>query len=881
MLAQVRMRRFILRLFNAFRPQMAEDDLAREINAHLALLEDEYRRRGLTPDEAKHAARRAIGSVALAKDRHRDARSIVWLDDLQRDLRHAARMLTRAPGFTAVALLTLALGIGATTAVFSVVRGVLLKPLPYPEPDRIVRVFGPPPTMAGIDGRPSRMVDLPSETFETLRQADRAFSQVAGYLPTTLTLTGRGDAVRLVGSAVSAAMFPLLGVRPLIGRPFAPNEEAAGADGVVMLSEAAWRRYFNADETLLGQVIVLEGRGRTVVGVMPSGFSQVGMHFPDPQAQFWVPYVPPPPDARNRLNVAVMARLAPGISLPQAEDVVNAIVGQAGQGRYELSRVHDEIARPVKPALSMLSVAVTLVLLIACVNVANLLLARVASRERELAVRRAVGAARGRLIRQLLTESALLSFLGGAIGTAVAFAGVSMLRVLASNLNRRDLIRGASLPRLDQIGIDGSVLAFTLGVAIVAGLLFGLIPAIQQSRQRETDVLREKHVSHRIRGTLVVAEIAMAVMLLVGGGLLIHSFLRLASVERGYNPTNVLTFQAATQGPSRAENMAFADRLVARLATLPGVTAVGYSNNLPLIQQGFSRDVSARPMAPGERAPRPYPSLHAISPGFAEAIGLRIVQGRTFSSGELARREALISRAFANSGFFDGPALGRQIYQGEHTWEVVGIVEDVRQFNLDQPPGSEMFIIDFIMAPPGFGGTYFAVKTQDSPIAISADVRTIVRQLDAAATVDNVATMEQIVSNAVSGPRLYAVLLGTFAAVAVALAAIGIYGILSFIVTHRTREIGIRMALGARPATVVSQVVRQSAVQVVIGIVLGIGGAALLSRYLEGLLFGVTPLDLPAFVVAGAGFTLVALVAAYRPARRATQVDPLVALRAE
>jgi putative ABC transport system permease protein len=481
----------------------------------------------------------------------------------------------------------------------------------------------------------------------------------------------------------------------------------------------------------------------------------------------------------------------------------------------------------------------------------------------------------------LLTESALLSFLGGAIGTAVAFAGVSMLRVLASNLNRRDLIRGASLPRLDQIGIDGSVLAFTLGVAIVAGLLFGLIPAIQQSRQRETDVLREKHVSHRIRGTLVVAEIAMAVMLLVGGGLLIHSFLRLASVERGYNPTNVLTFQAATQGPSRAENMAFADRLVARLATLPGVTAVGYSNNLPLIQQGFSRDVSARPMAPGERAPRPYPSLHAISPGFAEAIGLRIVQGRTFSSGELARREALISRAFANSGFFDGPALGRQIYQGEHTWEVVGIVEDVRQFNLDQPPGSEMFIIDFIMAPPGFGGTYFAVKTQDSPIAISADVRTIVRQLDAAATVDNVATMEQIVSNAVSGPRLYAVLLGTFAAVAVALAAIGIYGILSFIVTHRTREIGIRMALGARPATVVSQVVRQSAVQVVIGIVLGIGGAALLSRYLEGLLFGVTPLDLPAFVVAGAGFTLVALVAAYRPARRATQVDPLVALRAE
>jgi predicted permease len=379
----------------------------------------------------------------------------------------------------------------------------------------------------------------------------------------------------------------------------------------------------------------------------------------------------------------------------------------------------------------------------------------------------------------------------------------------------------------------------------------------------------------------VVAEIAMAMMLLVGGALLIHSFLRLSSVERGYNPTNVLTFQAATQGPSRAENMAFADRLVARLASLPGVTAVGYSNNLPLVQQGFSRDVSARPMAPGERAPRPYPSLHAISPGFADAIALRIVQGRTFSAGEAARREALVSRTFANSGFFDGPALGRRIYQGKNTYDVVGIVEDVRQFNLDQPPGPEMFVIDFIMAPPGFGGTYFAVRTQDSPTAISADVRTIVRQLDVTATVDSVATMEQIVSNAVSGPRLYAVLLGMFAVVAVTLAGIGIYGILSFIVTHRTREIGIRMALGARPAAVVSHVVRQSAVQIVVGVVAGIGGAALLSRYLEGLLFGVTPLDPPAFVVAGVGFALVALLAAYRPARRATQVDPLIALRTE
>jgi putative ABC transport system permease protein len=722
---------------------------------------------------------------------------------------------------------------------------------------------------------------LPSETFERLRLSEGAFSHVAGYEPTTATLTGQGDAARLVGSQVSAAAFPMLGVAPLLGRTFEARAEAAGADAVVVLSEAAWRRYFNADPTAIGKVINLDGRGRTIVGVMPAGFAQAGMHFPDPQAQFWVPYVPPAPDVRNRLNVAVMARLAQGVSLSAAQDVSNGAVRELKQGRLELSRVHDEIVRPVRPALLLLAAAVALVLLIACVNVANLLLARMGTREREIAVRRAVGAARGRLIRQLLTESALLSLLGGTFGTAIAFGGVGLLRVLATSLNRRDLARGVNLPRLDQIGIDVTVLAFTVGVALAAGLLFGLIPALQQSRIRDADLLREKQVSHRIRGTLVVAEIAMAVMLLVGGALLIHSFLRLSTVERGYNATNVLTFQAAPLGSSRAEGMAFADRLVSRLAGLPRVTAAGYSNNLPLIQQGFSRDVSPRPLPPGQRAPRPYPSLHMVSPGFIEAMGLRIAQGRTFSSGELARREALVSRTFATSPFFDGPALGRQIYGGSVSWEVVGIVEDVRQFQLDQPPGPEMFIIGFLQAPPGFGGTYFAIRTHGSPLAISAEVRSIVRQIDPAATVDNVATMEQIVSNAVSGPRLYAVLLGIFAAVAVALAAIGIYGVLAFIVTHRTREIGIRMALGARPAAVVSLVVRQSAVQIVIGVTAGIAGAAALSRYLESLLFGVTPLDALTYIVAGVTFALVALAAAYGPARRATQVDPLVALRAE
>lgn len=874
------MKRFFHRLFNVFR-RSAGDELDREVASHLALLEDEHRRRGLSSEAARLAARRLMGSVALLKDQHRDARSFAWLDDLQRDLQHAVRMLTRAPGFTVVALLTLALGIGATTAVFSVVNGVLLRPLPYPEPDRLVRVFGPPPNLPGLDGQRTRQIDLPNETFERVRTATRALSHVAAYLPVSFTMTGQGDVARLVGSQVSAAVFPMLGIRPLVGRTFEAREEAAGADAVVVLSEAAWRRYFNADAAVIGRVIALDGRGRTVVGVMPASFAQLGMHFPDPQAQFWVPYVPPAPDSRRRLNVAIMARLASDVSLTVAEDLVTTAVGRPEQGRFELSPVHEEIVRPVKPALLMLAAAVGFVLLIACVNVANLLLARTATREQELAVRRAVGASRGRLIRQLLAESALLSFAGGVLGAAVAYGGLLLLRVLATSLNRRDLIRGANLPRLDQIGIDGSVLAFTVGIALVAGLLFGLIPALQQSRQRDSNVLREKQVSHRIRGTLVVAEIAMAVMLLVGGALLIHSFVRLASVERGYDAANILTFQAAPLSSEPLDGRAFSESLIERLTALPGVVAAGYSNNLPLIQQGFARDVSARPLAPGERAQRPYPSLHGISPRFFDAMGMRVVEGRRLSAGEQARRETLITRTFATSGFFDGPALGRHVYTPNTSWEVVGIVEDMRQFDLDRPPGSEMFIIAFIPPPPGLGGTYFAVRTQAEPFAIAADVRAIVHQIDPTATVDNVATMEQIVSNAVSAPRFYAVLLGSFAAVAVALAAIGIYGLLAFVVTHRRREIGIRMALGARSTNVVGLVVQQSAVQIAVGVALGVGAAALLSRYLEVLLFGVTRLDVLTYVLAGLAFALVALAAAYGPARRATQVDPLVALRSE
>jgi len=873
------MRRLLQRLFNAFRPEQAEEDLDREIAAHLALLEDEYRRRGMNDDEARFAARRALGGSAHAKDLHRDTRSFIWLDDLRRDLSHGARSLARNPGFAAVAVITLALGTGANTAIFSVISAVLLRPLPYQDADRLVQVFSPPSTNPIVAMR-RREPSLFPQTFDRLRRNTGSLSHVAGYILTTATLTGQGDAVRLIGVNASASLFPALGGTPLIGRTFSDAEEAAGSDAVVVLSHAVWQDYFNSDRSVVGKVIALDGRGRTVVGVMRDGFA-----FPDRTTQFWTPYVMPAPKAGSFISPAVIARLRDGVSRGAAETDVNTVLqeGQPSRGRYELSGLQDEIVAPVKPALLILSGAVGLVLLIACVNVANLLLVRTASRELEIALRRAIGASPGRLVRQLLTESGMLALVGAAAGTGLAFGGVALLRALASTLPRRDLGGGVAVPRIEEIAIDARVLLFAIALALATGVLCGLLPALRHSRPREADVLRERAASPRVGGWLVAAEIAMAMVLLVGGGLLMHSFYKLATADRGYDAAHVLTFQATGRPSPGPQARAFAETLVERIAAIPGVTAAGYANNLPLVQQGFGRDVYPQPGV----VRRPQPGMHAVSPRFTTAMGLRVVEGRGFSEGEEGQHEALVTRAFAQSGFFDGPALGSRIYSGfsrSHgieEWTVVGILDDLNQFSLQQRPNPEMFIVDFVPPPPGLGGTYFAVRTSIDPSSMSASVRGIVRQLDPAATVDNVATMDQIVSNAMAQPRLYAVLLGVFAAVAVALAAIGIYGVLGFTVTHRTREIGIRVALGARPGQVMTLILRQTAVLTVVGVTAGVIGAASFSRYLEGLLFGLTPLDPPTFAAVIAVFVAMAALASYLPARRATQIEPQVALRAE
>jgi putative ABC transport system permease protein len=755
---------------------------------------------------------------------------------------------------------------------------------------------------------------------DQLRTNVRTLSTVGVVEPTLMNLRGRDP--RIQGAIVSAAFFELLRARPLLGRVFTATDEAADAPLVIILSYDTWRRHFGGDPHIVGRTITFDPvlgprvpTEYTVIGVMAEGFQ-----FPDANTRIWTPPRLAPTSSRVPRG-SMLARLAGDVSFAAAEAEILPLVRRIREGladnataNYELVGVQQELVRPVRPALIVLTVAVGFVLLLACVNVATLVLARTAAREREIAIRSALGAGRWRLMRYLLTESVTLGLCGGLIGVLLAFGGVRMLRSLAAALPRIDLGNQLSIPRIDEIGVDGAVLTFSFVISIATGIVFGLVPALRYARSDDSMAMREgarstiggyrlgRHVS--LRGALVVVEIGLAMVLLAGGGLLIRSFVELSNVDVGYNPADVVTFQVALPPdlytPTRTK--AFAEQLVGRLRSVPSVESAGYANQLPMVDlvNSFPLGPVPRPRPqPGDRSQPPpragsesgsgFADIRIVSRDYLEVMRIPVLAGRGFVEGDgpAGPRVLLINEALARRDFAHRNPIGETVFVNffPEPWQIVGIVANVRQFGLALEPQPQFFIDmrqwtnnDALVFP---AGAYYAVRANVPSQSIVLSIRAIVEEMDPHASLFYVASMEQVVASTISRPRLYATLLGIFSMVGLGLTVIGIYGVVNYSVAQRTREIGIRVALGARRSQVIVLVVKQSARLTAVGIVGGLAGAAMLSRYLEGLLFGVTPLDPATFGAASLTFVVVALIAAFVPARRATRVDPLVALRTE
>lgn len=869
-----------------------DQDTRLEIDAHLDALTERYRRQGMSPDEAYIAARRQFGNPALLREDIHEMNSIAWLEHTVQDLRHALRQLARSPAFSVIVITTLALGIGSTTAIFSVVEAVLLRPLPYGDADRLVRIIERSAEHANEVGYQQSLASLSTRDLPVLRAQVPTLSHVGVYTSATATvILDSGDSLRLDGTRLSPSVFEMLGARPALGRIFLLEEETPAAAPVIVLCYSMWQQYLNGEADVLGRTINVDGSAFTIVGVMPQSFQ-----FPDAQTRFWLPFMLGPRSAR----VAPIARLAENVSIEVASSNVEAVLQQirktepplpgrtaaGAASRFEVQTIQEHLVAPVRPLIVVLAAAVAFVLLIACVNVTNLLLNRNAARRQELALRVALGASPSRVVRYLLTETLLVAACGGAAGVLLAFGTVSMLRTLGTSLARRDLTPGVSIPRLEEIGINGAALLFAVVITLGAGLLVGLLPIVRYALARHVDALKDGLIriasvhagpSGSGRAALLVAQTALATVALIGGGLLGHSFWKLSNVDPGYDAAHLLTF--TVRSSSSAGSVPFSEEVADRLRVLPGVKAAGYAELLPMVRHRTGGPLTpAQPMPAGTPLPPAAIDMRTVSHEFVAAMGMTIVAGRSLRQDD--ERAVLMNETLARSGFLGPRALGQQVFVAGHPdpFEVVGIVRDVRQYGLDQEPDPQVFV-DARQLPPGNPTPYFAVRVDGDPTGYVSSVRESVRQIDSSAVLDNVATMQQVVSNSLSRPRLFAVLAAVFAIVGALLAVLGVYGVTAYAVTQRTRELAVRLALGARPSELVLLVIRQGVAWTIVGLCLGVAASVALSRYLQSVLFGIAPVDPPTFTAVAATFLMVAILATLIPARRITTVDPLIALR--
>ncbi len=808
------------------------------------------------------------------------------MQTLWQDLRYGARMLWKKPGFTLIAVLTLSLGIGANTAIFSVVHAALLRPLPYERPDQLVMIW------ERNLSRGLEQSQVSPVTYCDWREQKHLFDKIAGWWYPQVNLTDTGSEPQRVRTVdVTDAFFDVLGVRPIIGRGFQPGEDRPGGEQLAVIGHELWRSRYNSDPNILGKAVTLDGRSYSVIGVAPPGFD-----YPN-ATQIWCP-LGWEPRRHNRYArfFEVVARLKPGVTLRQAQAEMTALSNRIAQENPNSNKdwgaavvsLRDQLLGDFRLALLVLFGAVGLVLLIACANVASLLLARAGAREKEVAIRLAIGATRGRLLRQLLTESVLLALLGGVIGLLIAAWGADVLLKL----------NPVEIPRMDNLSVNGPILAFTLGVSLLTGLIFGVVPALNASRPDLNRTLKEggrdsQTAGGRIRSALVIAEVAIAMVLLVGAGLLLKSFVRLQRVDSGFNSANVLTFNLQLPASSYREWRQVSElytQLIARLKSVPGAQSADATGFLPL-ESGWPSGflIQGRPPAPGEETVAQH---RPVSEGYFQTMGIPLLRGRQFGErdqadapGVMIVNEALARRYFPNEDPVGkrittlsrqyGP-LGR-VMPASLEMEVVGVVGDEKNSSLSKTAEPAIYIFHRQFAYRSMS----VVVRATAPLSLVNAVQNEVWALDRNLPVSNIKTMERRLGESIAQPRFSALLLGLFAALALLLAAVGIYGVVSYTVEQRTREIGLRMALGASAGDILKQVVGRGLALTLAGAGLGVFGAFGLTRLISGLLYGVRATDPAIFVAMPALLALVALMACYIPARRATKVDPMIALRCE
>ena len=890
---------WLRRLRGTLRSSRLDADVEEELRFHLEQRIEDAVEHGATPAEARRAASRRLGNLTLTRERTRDADTFPWLTDLGRDARYALRGFRRNPGFSAMAILTLALGIGATTTIFSFVDAVLLKPLPYPHGSRLVVVSAIPRG----ESEPSAVT--PGDFLEW-QARNHVFEDLTAFTFGTFSLTGEGEPEGLLAATVSARFAETLGVAPQIGRSFARVRDVDGNPlapehaPFAILSDRLWRNRFQSDPAVLGRAITLDGKSFTVVGVMPPDF-----RFPDlsssggartlPDIDLWIP-ITLRPGYRANAFLRVIARLKPDVTVGQARAEMTALARSLGRARGDnqiadsdggvfVASLHEQIVAGVRPLLLTVFGAVGLLLAIACANVANLLLGRSTLREHEAAIRSALGSGQGRLIRQYLTEGVLLGLAGGAIGMLTAVWGVRLVAALTPP---------GSLPQLGTIEVDVRVSSFGAAVSVLTGIVFGIVPALHAGGIDVTKSLKTSGRTHTARSRflriLVVSEVALTFVLLAGAGLLLRSFDRLTSVDPGFAPDRILTLGVTLPDggyPTLVEMRRFASDVVDRIRRTPGVAKAGAVNMLPiggfLLRGGFELEGTPRP--PGLVAMKP-----AVSPGYFQAMGIPLRQGRDFNARDQdeAPGVAIVTDGLARRAWPGQSAVGQRLKLGfgrpeDQAWlTVVGVVGDVKQEGLGAASMPAIYV-PLAQAPRPFllRELTFVVRAAGDPRSLAAPVRGQVHGVDRALPIGRTATMAELLSDSVSEPRFRAVLLGGFAGSALALIAVGMLGVLGYFVARRTSEIGVRMALGARNADVIGLVLKQALSMAAAGIAAGAVMSLAATRLLASYLFEISPRDPATFVGAAALVTLLTLAASYIPARRAARVDPLVALRTE